>query len=167
MFETAKAIKRHDPAAHTLLEVILLYPGYHAVLLHRVAHALYQIHFYFLARVVSQLSRGLTGIEIHPGATIGKRLFIDHGMGTVIGESAVIGDDCVLYHGVTLGGRGEKHIKRHPTLGHRVLVGTGATILGNITLGDDVKVGANSVVLHDVPAQTTVVGNPAQILVRK
>lgn len=166
MFDTAKAIKHHDPAAHSLIEVILLYPGYHAILLHRIAHALYSIHFYFLARWVSQVSRGLTGIEIHPGATIGKRVFIDHGMGTVIGESAVIGDDCLLYHGVTLGGRGEKHVKRHPTLGNRVLVGTGATILGNITLGDDVKVGANSVVLHDVPAQTTVVGNPAQILKR-
>ncbi len=167
MFDTAKAIKQQDPAAHSLLEVILLYPGYHAVLIHRVAHFLYNIHFYFLARLLSQFSRTLTGIEIHPGAKIGKRLLIDHGMGVVIGETSVIGDDCLIYHGVTLGGRGTEHVKRHPTLGNHVMVGAGAKVLGNITLGNHVKVGANAVVLHSVEDHQTVGGNPAKILVSK
>ena len=162
IFDTARAIKKHDPAASSLLEVILLYPGYHAVLYHRVAHVLYQFHFRFLARLVSQVSRSLTGIEIHPGAQIGKRLFIDHGMGVVIGETAIIGDDCLIYHGVTLGGRGEKHIKRHPSLGNHVMVGAGAKVLGNIYIGDHVKIGANAVVLHSVEPHHVVAGNPAR-----
>lgn len=167
MFDTAKAIKRQDPAAHSLLEVILLYPGYHAILTHRVAHFFYKIHFYFLARLISQVSRSLTGIEIHPGAQIGKRLLIDHGMGVVIGETSVIGDDCLIYHGVTLGGRGTEHVKRHPTIGNNVMIGAGAKVLGNITLGNNVKVGANAVVLHSVEDNQTVGGNPAKILVSK
>ncbi len=167
MFKTARVIKAKDPAAKSLLEVILLYPGYHALLLHRVAHALYKIHLYFLARLISQLSRSLTGIEIHPGARIGKHLFIDHGMGVVIGETVVIGDECTLYHGVTLGGNGEVDVKRHPTLKDHVMVGAGAIILGNITLGNYVKVGANSVVLHSVDDHQTVVGHPARILESK
>lgn len=164
MFDTARAIKKQDPAAHSLLEVLLLYPGYHAILYHRIAHFFYSIHAYFLARLISQFSRFLTGIEIHPGAQIGKRLFIDHGMGTVIGESAIIGDDCLIYHGVTLGGRGSAHVKRHPTLQNHVMVGAGAKVLGNITLGNNVKVGANSVVLKDVHDGATIAGNPGIII---
>ena len=124
MFDTAKAIQKRDPAAKSLIEVILLYPGYHAILFHRVSHLLYKAHLYFLARLISQISRTLTGIEIHPGAQIGKRLFIDHGMGVVIGETAIIGDDCLIYHQVTLGGMSAKDEKRHPTLGNNVMVGT-------------------------------------------
>jgi len=167
MFETAKVIKAKDPAAKSVLEVIFLYPGYHAVLMHRVAHALYKIHFYFLARFISQWSRFLTGIEIHPGASIGQHLFIDHGMGVVIGETVVIGDECTLYHGVTLGGKGNADVKRHPTLKDHVMVGAGAIIFGNITLGNHVQVGANSVVLHSVEDHQTVVGNPAHLLKSK
>lgn len=159
MFETARSIKRRDPAAKSLIEVILLYPGYHAVILHRFAHFFYKIHAYFIARAISQLNRFLTGIEIHPGAKIGKRLFIDHGMGIVIGETSEIGDDCTLYHMVTLGGVNLDPVKRHPTIGDRVMVGAGASILGAITVGSDVKIGANAVVVRDVPDGETVIGH--------
>ena len=167
MFDTAKSILKRDPAAKSLLEVILLYPGYHAILYHRVAHFFYKLHLYFIARLISQINRGFTGIEIHPGAQIGKRLFIDHGMGIVIGETAIIGDDCLIYHQVTLGGMSSKDEKRHPTLGNNVMVGTGAKILGNIHIGDNVKIGANCIVIHDVEAGKTVVGVPGQVLIKK
>lgn len=167
MFDTAKAIQKRDPAAKSLIEVILLYPGYHAILFHRVSHILYKAHFYFLARLISQISRTLTGIEIHPGAQIGKRLFIDHGMGVVIGETAVIGDDCLIYHQVTLGGMSAKDEKRHPTLGNNVMVGTGAKVLGNIHIGDNVKIGANCIVIKDVEAGKTIIGVPGEILTKK
>ena len=167
MFDTAKSIQKRDPAAKSLIEVILLYPGYHAILFHRIAHALYRINLYFLARLISQLARALTGIEIHPGAQIGKRLFIDHGMGVVIGETAIIGDDCLIYHQVTLGGMSAKNEKRHPTLGNNVMVGTGAKVLGNIHIGDNVKIGANCIVIKDVEAGKTIIGVPGEILTRK
>src|SRR5437667_2171222 len=162
--EQINTIFERDPAARSVLEIVLCYPGFHAVLLHRMAHRLYSAGWFTLARIVSQFSRTLTGIEIHPGAQIGERLFIDHGMGVVIGETAEIGDDVLLYQGVTLGGTGTERGKRHPTLGDRVVVGTGAAVLGNITLGDDVKVGAGSVVVHSVPAGSTVVGIPARVV---
>ena len=167
MFDTAKSILKRDPAAKSLLEVILLYPGYHAVLYHRVAHFFYKLKLFFIARLISQFNRGVTGIEIHPGAQIGKRLFIDHGMGIVIGETAIIGDDCLIDHQVTLGGMSSKDEKRHPTLGNNVMVGTGAKILGNIHIGDNVKIGANCIVIHDVEAGKTVVGVPGQVLIKK
>lgn len=167
MFDTAKDIQKRDPAAKSLIEVILLYPGYHAILFHRVAHLLYKAHLYFLARLISQISRTLTGIEIHPGAQIGKRLFIDHGMGVVIGETAIIGDDCLIYHQVTLGGMSAKDEKRHPTLGNNVMVGTGAKVLGNIHIGDNVKIGANCIVIKDVEAGKTIIGVPGEILAKK
>ena len=131
----ARSMARRDPAARSILEVMILYPGFHAVFFHRIAHFLYRIHCFFLARLVSQFSRFITGIEIHPGAKIGKGLFIDHGMGIVIGETAEIGDDCTIYHNVTLGGTGHDTGKRHPTLGNNVLVATGAKVLGPITIG--------------------------------
>lgn len=162
--EQVETIFREDPAARSVVEVLLCYPGLHATLLHRVAHMLYSWNLKLLARIVSQVARGLTGIEIHPGATIGRRFFIDHGMGVVIGETAIIGDDVILYQGVTLGGTGKERGKRHPTLGNRVVVGTGAKVLGNITLGDNVKVGAGSVVVHSVPDDSTVVGIPGRIV---
>ncbi len=153
-----KSIKQRDPAARCALEIFLLYPGVHAIIWHRVAHFFYVIHLRFLARLLSQLCRFFTGIEIHPGAKIGRRLVIDHGMGVVIGQTAVIGDNCTIYQGATLGGTGKEHNKRHPTLGNNVVVGAGAKVLGNITVGDNVKNGANSVVLKNVPSDTTVVG---------
>lgn len=159
-----RAIKQEDPAAKSSWEVLLCYPGLHAVMLHRVANWFYRKRWFVTARFVSQFSRFLTGIEIHPGATIGRRLFIDHGMGVVIGETAEIGDDVLLYQGVTIGGTGSQGGKRHPTLKNRVVVGTGASVLGNITLEDDVKVGAGSVVVHAVPAGATVVGIPGKIV---
>jgi serine O-acetyltransferase len=159
-----QAIKREDPAAKSSLEILLCYPGLHAVLIHRVAHWFYRRRWYVLARCISQTARFLTGIEIHPGAKVGKRLFIDHGLGVVIGETAELGDDVLLYQGVTLGGTGNQRGKRHPTLGDRVVVGTGAAVLGNITLGNDVKVGAGSVVVHSVPDGSTVVGIPAKVV---
>jgi serine O-acetyltransferase len=162
--EHIQAIKREDPAAKSSLEILLCYPGLHAVMFHRVTHWFYERKFYVLARFISHWARFLTGIEIHPGATIGKRLFIDHGLGVVIGETAEIGDDVLLYQGVTLGGTGTERGKRHPTLGNRVVVGTGAAVLGNIKLGDDVKVGAGSVVVHSVPDGSTVVGIPGRVL---
>ncbi len=162
--EQVDTVFRRDPAARSVLEIVLCYPGFHAVLLHRVAHHLYHAGWYTSARVVSQFSRAMTGIEIHPGATIGKRFFIDHGMGVVIGETADIGDDVLLYQGVTLGGTGKVTGKRHPTIGNGVVVGTGAKILGNIRVGDYSKVGAGSVVVRPVPDQSTVVGIPGRVV---
>lgn len=159
-----QAIEREDPAAKSTLEVLLCYPGLHAVLVHHISHFLYRHRWYVLARAISQIGRWLTGIEIHPGAKIGKRLFIDHGMGVVIGETAEIGDDVLLYQGVTLGGTGNEPGKRHPTVGNRVVIGTGAAVLGNISLGDDVKVGAGSVVVHSVSEGATVVGIPGRVV---
>jgi serine O-acetyltransferase len=162
--EQLETVSRRDPAARSALEVLLCYPGVHAILLHGVAHRLYRGGWFTLARMVSQLSRSLTGIEIHPGARIGRRLFIDHGMGVVIGETTEIGDDVLIYQGVTLGGTGKDTGKRHPTLGNGVVAGTGATILGNIRIGNYVKVGAGSVVLESVADHSTVVGVPGRIV---
>jgi serine O-acetyltransferase len=162
--EQIDTIFREDPAATSTLEVLICYPGLHAILLHRLAHSFYKLGLRLLARMVSQIARMLTGIEIHPGATIGRRFFIDHGMGVVIGETAIIGDDVILYQGVTLGGTGKERGKRHPTIGSHVVVGTGAKVLGNITLGNNVKVGAGSVVVHSVPDDSTVVGIPGRIV---
>ncbi len=168
MFRTVKeqiaTIFREDPAAKSVIEILLCYPGFHAVLLHRLAHRLYKAKVPLLPRVMSQISRFFTGIEIHPGATIGRRFFIDHGMGVVIGETTEIGDDCLLYQGVTLGGTGNEKGKRHPTLGDHVVVGTGAKVLGNIRIGSHVKVGAGSVVVHPVPDHSTVVGIPGRVV---
>ena len=162
--EKIDTIFREDPAAKSALEIFLCYPGFHAILLHRVAHRLYRAGIPLLPRVISQVGRWFTGIEIHPGARIGRRFFIDHGMGVVIGETTEIGDDVLLYQGVTLGGTGKEKGKRHPTLGNGVVVGTGAKVLGNIHIGDHVKVGAGSVVVHSVPADSTVVGVPGRIV---
>ncbi|MBV9675101.1 MAG: serine O-acetyltransferase [Acidobacteriaceae bacterium] len=162
--EHIRAIKREDPAAKSSLEILLCYQGLHAVLFHRIAHWFYRERFFVLARCISTVSRLLTSIEIHPGAKIGERLFIDHGLGVVIGETAEIGDDVLLYQGVTLGGTGNERGKRHPTVGNRVVVGAGAAVLGNITLGDDVRVGAGSVVVHSVPPRSTVVGIPGRVV---
>ncbi len=158
------AYQRRDPAARSKLEIFLLYPGVHAVIYHRIAHWLYLHHRFFLARCVSQWSRFWTGIEIHPGATIGRRLVIDHGMGIVIGETAEIGDDCLLYQGVTLGGTGKDKGKRHPTLGNNVLVGSGAKVLGPFKVGDNCRIAAGAVVLREVPPNSTAVGVPAQVV---
>jgi serine O-acetyltransferase len=168
MFRTIKeqieTIFREDPAAKSVVEILLCYPGFHAIVLHRLAHRLYRAGCPLVPRVISQISRFFTGIEIHPGATIGRRFFIDHGMGVVIGETTEIGDDCLLYQGVTLGGTGNEKGKRHPTLGNNVVVGTGAKVLGNIRIGDSVKVGAGSVVVHPVPDHSTVVGIPGKVV---
>lgn len=171
MFKLIRSIKydvqsalKNDPAARNSLEVILLYPVIHALIHYRIAHALYKRKFFFLARLISQCARFLTGIEIHPGAKIGKGLFIDHGMGVVIGETAEIGDNVVLYHGVTLGGTGKDKGKRHPTVGNNVMIGSGAKVLGPIYIGDNSKIGANSVVLKDVPPYSTVVGIPGKVV---
>ena len=162
--ETIRAYKARDPAARSSLEIFLLYPGLHALIYHRVAHWLYKRKLLFLARCVSQWSRHCTGIEIHPGATIGRRLVIDHGMGIVIGETTVIGDDVLLYQGVTLGGTGKDKGKRHPTLGNNVMVGCGAKILGPFTVGDNARVAANAVVLGEIPPDSTAVGVPARVV---
>jgi len=162
--DQTEAVFKHDPAARSALEVLLCYPGVHAVLLHRIAHPLYNNKLYLIARLISHFSRWLTGIEIHPGARIGKRFFIDHGMGVVIGETTEIGDDVLLYQGVTLGGTGHEKGKRHPTLRNHVVIGSGAKVLGNIDLGEWVKVGAGSVVVKSVPAQATVVGIPGRVV---
>ena len=159
-----RSVFERDPAARSTAEVLLTYPGLHAVWSHRIAHRLWSWRLKLLARMLSQLTRWLTGIEIHPGATIGERFFIDHGMGVVIGETAVIGNDCTLYHGVTLGGTSWEQTKRHPTLGKNVVVGAGAKILGPISIGDNARVGSNSVVVKDVPAGATVVGIPGRIV---
>lgn len=160
--EDIAAAKKNDPAATNSAVVFFLYSGLHAVWWHRISHQLWKWRLRFLARLLSQTTRFFTGVEIHPAAQIGRRLFIDHGMGVVIGETAVIGDDCVLYHGVTLGGTSTSRVKRHPTLGDRVMVGAGAKLLGNITIGDDSQVGANAVVLVDAPANSTMAGVPAK-----
>jgi serine O-acetyltransferase len=162
--EQFETIFREDPAAKSSLEILLCYPGLHAVWFHGISHWLYKRKRYVLARLVSHFARFVTGIEIHPGAKLGKRLFVDHGLGVVIGETAEIGDDVLLYQGVTIGGTGSQRGKRHPTLGNRVVVGAGAAVLGNITLDDDVKVGAGSVVVHSVPPGATVVGIPGKIV---
>jgi serine O-acetyltransferase len=162
--EQIDTVFRRDPAARSVVEIVLCYPGFHAVLLHRVAHRIYRAGWFTLARIVSQFSRTLTGIEIHPGARIGRRFFIDHGMGVVIGETSEIGDDVLLYQGVTLGGTGKDTGKRHPTLGHGVVIGTGAKVLGNIRIGDHSKVGAGSVVVRPVPDHSTVVGIPGRVV---
>lgn len=153
-----------DPAARNKLEVLLLYSGIHSLISHRIAHFLYKKRIFFIARLISQISKVLTGIEIHPGATIGKGFFIDHGNGVVIGETAEIGDNVMIYHQVTLGGTGnEKGVKRHPTVGDNCIIGTGAKLLGNITIGNNSKIGANSVVLRNVPENATVVGIPGKV----
>jgi len=162
--EQVDTIFREDPAAKSVLEIVFCYPGFHAILIHRLAHRLYQAGWPVLARTISQFSRALTGIEIHPGAKIGRRFFIDHGMGVVVGETAEVGDDVMLYQGVTLGGTGKEKGKRHPTLGNHVVVGTGAKILGSIKIGDHVKIGAGSVVVHPVPDHSTVVGVPGRVV---
>ena len=159
-----EAYQRRDPAARSKLEVLLLYQGVHAILFHRVSHWLWQHNCRFLARLNSQIARHCTGIEIHPGAKIGKRLVIDHGMGIVIGETAESGDDVLLYHGVTLGGTGKDQGKRHPTLGNNVLVGSGAKVLGPFTVGENARIAAGAVVLEEVPPNSTAVGVPAQIV---
>ena len=158
------AYQRRDPAARSKLEILLLYPGVHAVIYHRIAHWCYKHRMKFIARCVSQWSRFWTGIEIHPGATIGKRLVIDHGMGIVIGETAEIGDDCLLYHGVTLGGTGKEQGKRHPTIGNNVMISCGAKVLGPFTVGDNARIASNAVVLREVPEGATAVGIPAQVV---
>lgn len=158
------AIFERDPAAKSGFEVILLYSGLHAIIYYRVAHVLFLSRIPILPRMLSQFAKFVTGIEIHPGATVGKGLFIDHGMGVVIGETSVIGDNVTLFQGVTLGGTGKEKGKRHPTLGNNVVVGAGAKVLGNITLGDGVMVGANAVVIKDVPADSTVVGVPGRVV---
>lgn len=160
------AIKSRDPAARSCLEIFLLYSGFHAVFWYRLAHWFYRHHCFFLARLVSQLTRFFTGIEIHPGAVIGRGLMIDHGSGVVIGETTVIGDDCTLYQGVTLGGTGKEHGKRHPTLGNNVMVGSGAKILGPFKVGDNSKIASNAVVLNEIPPDSTAVGVPARIVRR-
>ena len=162
--ETIAAYQARDPAARSWLEILLLYPGIKAVHSHRLAHWCYRHNLKFLARFISQRSRRRTGIEIHPGATIGRRLVIDHGMGIVIGETAEIGDDCLIYHGVTLGGTGKDVGKRHPTIGNNVLIGTGAKVLGPIKVGDNSRIAANSVVLREIPEDSTAVGIPARVV---
>ncbi len=162
--EDFKAVFERDPAVRSVFEIIFCYPGFHALLFHRTAHALWKRRFHFPARFISHLGRFLTGIEIHPGAKIGRGFFIDHGMGVVIGETAEIGDNCTLYHGVTLGGTSWAKEKRHPTLGNNVVVGSGAKILGPFTVGDNAKVGSNSVVVKEVPPSSTVVGVPGRIV---
>ncbi len=162
-YSDIRAAQVRDPAARGFLEILVLYQGLHAIAANRVAHFFYKLHLYFIARLISQLSRFFTGIEIHPGATIGKNFFIDHGMGVVIGETAVIGDNVLIYQGVTLGGTGIVKGKRHPTIGNNVVIGGGAKVLGNITVGDNSYIGANAVVIKDVPPNSTVVGVPGRI----
>lgn len=162
-----KTIKEKDPAAKSTLEIVLLYQGFHALILHRLAHKLYKLKVPFLPRLISQFSRFITGIEIHPGATIGKNFFIDHGMGVVIGETAIIGDNCLVYQGVTLGGTGKEKGKRHPTIGNNVTLGAGAILLGNISIGDNSNVGAGSVVIKSAKENSTLVGVPARVVKEK
>jgi len=164
--EDVAAVFESDPAARSYIEVLFLYPGLHAVWAHRLSHWLWLHGIRFLARFISQLARLFTGIEIHPGAVLGRRLFIDHGTGTVIRETAIVGDDVTLYQGVTLGGTGKEKGKRHPTLGNNIQIGSGAKLLGNITIGDNCRVGAGSVVLRSVPANSTIVGVPGHIVLR-
>ena len=162
LYEDAKNIVKKDPACRNIAEAIILYPGFHAILFYRISHFFYKNKMFFIARLISQIARHITGIEIHPGAKIGKRLFIDHGMGVVIGETTTIGNDCTIYHGSTLGGTGKDKNKRHPDLGNNVMVGSGAKVLGPIKIGNNVKIGANCVVLKDVEDNKTVVGVPGK-----
>lgn len=162
--EDIQTIKQNDPSVKSTLEIILAYPSFYAVLLHRLAHSLYRHRFYLIARIVATGSRFLTGIEIHPGAVIGRRLFIDHGMGIVIGETAVIGEDVTIFHGVTLGGTGKDKGKRHPTIGDNVLLSAHVQVLGPITIGNNAKIGAAAVVLKSIPADATAVGIPAKVV---
>ena len=161
--ETIKETRQKDPAAKGYLQIILLYSGLHALIAHRIAQALWKLRVPFLPRLISQISRFITGIEIHPGAVIGRGLFIDHGMGVVIGETAIVGDNVTLFQGVTLGGTGKETGKRHPTIGSNVVIGAGAKVLGNITIGDNSYIGANAVVLRDIPDNSTVVGVPGHV----
>lgn len=163
MIDFLRAYKNYDPAAKSILEIALLYPGPRAIFFHRIAHFLYSIGLYFFARFFAELSRAVTGIEIHPGARIGKRVVIDHGIGTVIGETAEVGDDCIIFHGVTLGGLKFNPGKRHPTLSAKVLVGAGAKILGPVNIGEGTRVGANSVVIKDLPPHSVVFAQPPVI----
>lgn len=165
--EDINTIYDKDPAADNLFEVILCYPGLHALILHRIAHKLSYWRIPILPRLISNINRIITGIEIHPKASIGRRFFIDHGMGVVIGETTIIGDDVLVYQGVTLGGTGKEHGKRHPTLGNNIIVGAGAKVLGNLTVGDNSRIGAGSVVVDDVPENSTVVGIPGRIVHQK
>ena len=167
LYLDAKNIKEKDPAARTILEVVLLYPGFLILVFYRISNVFYKYKMFFIARAISQFGRFLTGIEIHPGGKIGKRLFIDQGMGIVIGETAEIGDDCTIYHGVTLGGTGKDILKRHPTIGNNVMVGAGAKLLGPINVGNNVKIGAGAVVLKDIENNVTVVGVPASRIIKK
>ncbi len=167
MREDIETVRRNDPAARNALEILLCYPGLHAVWLHGVANWLYRRGLHTVARMVSHVNRWLTGVEIHPGARFGRRVFIDHGMGVVVGETAEIGDNCLLYKGVVLGGTTLSKGKRHPTLGRNVVIGSNACLLGNITIGDHVRVGSNSVVIRDVPSGATVVGVPARLVERR
>jgi serine O-acetyltransferase len=162
--EQIDTVFREDPAATSVIEIFFCYPGFHAILAHRFAHRLHRWGLPLIPRILSQINRFLTGIEIHPGATIGRRFFIDHGAGVVIGETAEIGDDVLIYQGVTLGGTGHEKGKRHPTLGNNVVVGTGAKILGSIRIGNNVRIGAGSVVVHAVPDNSTVVGVPGRVV---
>jgi len=162
--ENIRTIRERDPAAKNFIEILLCYPGLHAIWLHRIAHFLYQKRCYTTARLVSHFNRWITGIEIHPGAKIGRRFFIDHGMGVVIGETSEIGDDCLIYKGVVLGGTTLEKKKRHPTLGNRVIIGSNSTILGAITIGDGARVGSGSVVVKSVPPGATVVGVPGRVV---
>jgi len=162
--EDIKVVFDRDPAARSKIEILMSYPGIHAVFFHRFSHRLWKLNWYFLARLTSHMARFMTGIEIHPGAVIGRRFFIDHGMGVVIGETAVIGDDCTLYHGVTLGGTSWQKGKRHPTLGNGVVVGAGAKVLGPIEISDNARIGSNSVVVRAVPEGATIVGIPGRVV---
>lgn len=162
--ETIQTIKQNDPSVRGTLEIILTYPGFHAICFHRIAHFFHRRHLYLVAKIIATISRFLTGIEIHPGATIGKRLFIDHGMGLVIGETAEIGDDVVIFHGVTLGGTGKDKGKRHPTIGNNVLLSAHVQVLGPIKIGDNSKIGASATVLKDIPNNATAVGIPAKVV---
>ncbi|HBK68876.1 MAG TPA: serine O-acetyltransferase [Firmicutes bacterium] len=164
--EEIKAVFQRDPAARSVWEIILCYPGFHALLTYRIAHWFYKQRLFLVARVISQLARFFTGIEIHPGAKIGKGLFIDHGMGVVIGETAEIGDNVTIYQGVTLGGTGKEKGKRHPTVGDNVIIAAGAKVLGSITIGENAKIGAGAVVIKSVPANSTVVGVPGRVVIQ-
>lgn len=166
VMELLRTYKNYDPAAKSIWEIALLYPGPKAILLHRIAHGLYTGRLFLLARLVAEISRWMTGIEIHPGATLGRRLVIDHGMGVVIGETAVVGDDCIIFHGATLGGLKFDPVKRHPTIGNKVMVGTGAKVLGPILVGDGAMIGANAVVTKDVPPGATMIGPAAHQVIR-
>jgi serine O-acetyltransferase len=167
LFDEINNIQKKDPAAGSWLEVLICYPGLHAVIFHKIANSLYKIKIPIIPRFISHVSRWITGIEIHPGAKFGKRVFIDHGKGVVIGETTEIGNDVVIYQGVTLGGTSTKKVKRHPTLGNDIVVGCGAKILGNVKIGDGCQIGANSVVIKDVPPNSTVVGIPARIVIHQ